>query len=561
MPSPAQRSGAVEVGPPAPGEAVSGGRGATRRRGALLLLALIVAVAFLVRAWGIEFGLPNKRARPDEAFLVGLAIRALRGDLNPHSFLYPSLFMYFMSGVYLAWYGLGRFTGTFSSGREFIALWYSAPGGFLLAARWVSVVLGTANVVLVYRIGGLLFDRRVGLLAAFFLALSFLHVSQSHFGVTDVPLTFMISWAFLLIVRARAEPSAGRFVWAGIVSGLAAGTKYNALLLAGPLVIVAVERALARRDGAVVRRALGPIGLFSVAFGVAFLASTPYALLDFPKFWTDLKLQAHILRNGHMFPVDHAWWVHLRVTLWYGLGPPLFCASLLGFVVLARRDARKALFFAAFPAAYYFVAGSGKTVIVRYVDPLLPFLALGAALATVWLAARLARAVPAAPEGALSAALALVLVLPSARSVIAWDRLLAQTDTRVLAAEWIQAYAEPGDMILITETIHGRPDLEPERFGGCLLAPGTNEILCRGEPGILPEWIVVQEYPLETWSPGAPENVRALLETRYEIAAEFIGIQPGGWHVFDRQDAFYLPYAGFEGVERPGPNLSIYARR
>jgi hypothetical protein len=31
--------------------------------------------------------------------------------------------------------------------------------------------------------------------------------------------------------------------------------------------------------------------------------------------------------------------------------------------------------------------------------------------------------------------------------------------------------------------------------------------------------------------------------------------------VFDRQDAFFLPIAGFSGVERPGPNVSIYLRR
>jgi hypothetical protein len=32
-------------------------------------------------------------------------------------------------------------------------------------------------------------------------------------------------------------------------------------------------------------------------------------------------------------------------------------------------------------------------------------------------------------------------------------------------------------------------------------------------------------------------------------------------HVYDQQDAFCLPLAGFSGVGRPGPNLYVYRRR
>ncbi len=30
--------------------------------------------------------------------------------------------------------------------------------------------------------------------------------------------------------------------------------------------------------------------------------------------------------------------------------------------------------------------------------------------------------------------------------------------------------------------------------------------------------------------------------------------------VYDLQDAFYVPFAGFAGIARPGPNLSIWER-
>jgi hypothetical protein len=36
---------------------------------------------------------------------------------------------------------------------------------------------------------------------------------------------------------------------------------------------------------------------------------------------------------------------------------------------------------------------------------------------------------------------------------------------------------------------------------------------------------------------------------------------PAGSGIYDRQDAFFLPIAGFTGVARPGPTVLIYRRR
>jgi hypothetical protein len=38
----------------------------------------------------------------------------------------------------------------------------------------------------------------------------------------------------------------------------------------------------------------------------------------------------------------------------------------------------------------------------------------------------------------------------------------------------------------------------------------------------------------------------------------FVALSLDGDHVFDPQDAFFVPLAGFEGVERPGPNFAVY---
>src|SRR5207245_2101204 len=50
-----------------------------------------------------------------------------------------------------------------------------------------------------------LFSRRVALVAAGFLAVAFLHVRDSHFGVTDVPVTFLTVCAFWAGVRCATR--------------------------------------------------------------------------------------------------------------------------------------------------------------------------------------------------------------------------------------------------------------------------------------------------------------------------------------------------------------------
>ena len=75
-----------------------------------------------------------------------------------------------------------------------------------------------------------------------------------------------------------------------------------------------------------------------------------------------------------------------------------------------------------------------------------------------------------------------------------------------------------------------------------------------------PDLIIVPTSPL---LPGPPElaGMRRTLATDYELgfARTVAGDDPD--NIYDRQDDFYLPLAGFKGIERPGPNLHIYIRR
>ena len=46
----------------------------------------------------------------------------------------------------------------------------------------------------------------------------------------------------------------------------------------------------------------------------------------------------------------------------------------------------------------------------------------------------------------------------------------------------------------------------------------------------------------------------------YVEVERFTAFSTGPRRVYDRQDAFFVPFAGFSGVERPGPNFTLYRR-
>lgn len=548
---------------PPPGHSVKSPRATiVRVRRPSAATVLVVACACLgavLRVWGIDFGLPTVIAHPDESRVARTSLDFLGGNLNPGFFNYPTLFMYLNGAAYLAYCSARVAAGHFDSIRACAASWPAAYEPFFLIPRLMSAAAGTAAVVLAAQAGARAADRTTGVVAALFTAVAFLHVRDSHFGVTDVMMTTLVLSAVVALMRAHEKPSGLRFAVAGLVAGLAVSTKYNAILLAAPLLVSA---GLRWRDAGNRRGIDWRVPVVVAMMALAFVAGTPYAVLDPAQFWRDVTGEAVHLSAGHGVFLGVGWIYHARVTLRYGLTLPLLLAGVAGAVVLAVRRPASAALLLAFPASYYVVAGRGYTVFARYMIPVVPFLCISAAfLVTVVARALLRRVAPHAATAAV-AVLAIPMAGPSFVKAVRMDRVLARADTRGLAAEWIASQVPASASILLTGSNSGHPDLWRRR------APPPWPIWRYDESrdGFLtpsgftttwPDWIVVQESPLVAYS-SVPDGVRAAL-TRYDLRQSFIASSVS--HVFDQQDAFYLPLDGFDRVARPGPNLYVYEKR
>ena len=145
--------------------------------------------------------------------------------------------MYVLFAVSGGYYVLGRLTGHLASSVDFAVEYFTNPVNTYLAARMTTVLLGTASVLLAYKVGRRFFGREVGLAAAAVLAVSVVHGSYSHVAITDVPQAFFITAAYLPLhgVLTRSRPR--DYLLAGVLIGLGMATKYLAILLLPTLLV------------------------------------------------------------------------------------------------------------------------------------------------------------------------------------------------------------------------------------------------------------------------------------------------------------------------------------
>jgi 4-amino-4-deoxy-L-arabinose transferase-like glycosyltransferase len=352
-------------------------------------LGAILIVATALRLVGIRYGLPyGSLLDPDEQNVVPRAWRMVHGGgADPHFFDWPTLVTYL----------------------EAPFQWWQASPSYL-TGRFVVVVLGVLGVAAGWWLGSAAYSRIAGAVAAATLAVESTHVAYSHAAVTDVPLTTFVTVALALLVVGRPEV-------AGVAIGLATAAKYPGALLLVPLVIVTWKRW---------RELALSVSLACVAFVVA----SPYVLLRAGDAWSALRRVQEQHRRGWLgFEHDHWSGVAFLGHLWDGMGPVLLVAIAGLVVALARRTRRADLVLGSFFVAYYLSLLPLRSHFDRYVLPLVPV--CGA------LAGRLRGFAPVT---------LLLLVVPFAWSVRN-DVELTRTDTRIVAARWIEAHIPKGARI------------------------------------------------------------------------------------------------------------------
>ena len=537
------------------------------RRPTVWLMAGLLGIAALVRFRAIGFGLPHTQARPDETAIIEPVRTLLSGHL-PHFYDYPWLFLWMVAIAYVGYYLWGAASGSFHSLSEMVASWPVRWEPFFLIPRVISATAGTLTVAMVFRLGRRLGHDAIGIVAALFLALAYMHTRSSHFGTTDIMMTLFIVIAVVQLLDAHRTRSARGFAAAGLWAGLATGTKYNAVLLVVPMLVSHTMTAWdARAEGRTGWTDKG-ILYFGVAFAFTFAIGVPFVILDHTPFRGAMYELLHALQLGDVRQdLGNGWWHLLTNALRYGLGLPMLLAGLTGAVMLCRAQPRTAAIVLSFPIAYYALAGSIRLLFFRYAMPLVPFLCVTAAYFVCQAAAASAAflsdrpAVRRLAATGLTGALAIALIWPSGRRTWAFDRVMSERDNRVVVAQWFFDHVATESSVLQTGSRYGLVQFWDRRFHypewrwdpvrRVFILDNT-----RLSKTDRPDWIIVQDSPL----PNATQEVVKEMLHDYEKVADFPAFSRSDDLVYDQLDAFFVPFSGLNHVTRPGPNFSVYKR-
>jgi hypothetical protein len=399
-------------------------------------LIMVIGLALVLRLIGLRYGLPHVY-NPDEVAIMSRALAFAKGDLNPHNFLYPSLYFY----VLFAWEALTALlavgAGAVSSFGAFQREFFLDPTRVYVAGRLLTALLGTATVVATARLAARFDGVRAGLIAALFLAVVPLHVLNSHYVKHDVPVTLLIVLAYLSY--ERLWETGGSLVIASAITGAAFATQYYTIFLAIPLAWSAAH--VARDRSVAVKRIVAAGGIAAVVFFVC----SPFILVEPSTAFRDVVANRQIVVDRAVGQIGYLGTAvrYVRMTMFLSMAPVTFFAA-LGVIsaLTVPRNRSKALLLLSFPAAFVLFICSTYPA-SRYLVPVTPFLAVLAASTMDRALNDLHRATRFGAVAALG-----VVVMMAIGECVFTDLFIRQTDTRTLAAAYIDANLPAGSTIL-----------------------------------------------------------------------------------------------------------------
>lgn len=541
-----------------------------------VFLVILLLAALGLRLWGIQFGLPYAY-HYDEMFYV-------TGGLNTGAWVFetannPPGFMNILTGEYGLYYILGRALHWFGSVREFESYYHTDPSIFYLLSRITSAVFGSLTVLVAYRLGRQSVDRTVGLSAAVYLAFSFLHVRDSHFGVPDIVATFFVALTVSLVLWSLENLSWRRLLLAASAAGLAATIKWSVWPVIFPVVLgvyaLSTKGALRSR----LARFMGLGSLAGLVFMISFaifgfqMVLAPKAYFEYAK----LELSSGAQGGFALWQVDTVpGWLFYLKTLSYGIGWILLGLALLGLVWLFYRGLRSrsmtGWILLSFPLVYFLVMGSTRHYFARYALPLIPFFVVFAAAGLDWLLKGFFKQQTWTARAAWYG-LTILLILQPVLFSIRFNQLVSREDTRTQAKNWIEANLPAGARIAVDDRTLGPPlsteelpiafskknyQVSVPNFRG--LYPGAPPAYFR-EQGY--DYLIASSfiYEIPVIDPEMQQRRQAFyqaVELEYPLIQEI-------WPVRDPDDLpfifdeIYGPVVSLWERERPGPVIKIYA--
>jgi len=414
----------------------------------IFYLLLLVCCACAI-AYGMFSDAPLSR-RPTETEQIDFALKYGSWDFNPHHFMHPPFFSYILFFVYGASFFIGMLLRVFNTLGDFHLFFYTNPLFFYILARITVLVMALCSLILVYKIAKMLFKKEaIAFLSALFLAALPVFIIASHYAAGDLPLLFMSLAAFYFIAKVFLAGATTDYFLAGIFTGLAIATKYNAGILVCGLVYACISSGRPLKKE--VKKVL--LGLLSVAAG--FIIGCPFALLDYRSFSSGLARTFQRSRldsyNFLSWKADKPGWIYIWTnTFPFAMGALFtFLAAASIIISLLKRDKRINILLAII-IPYILYTGTWTMIKPRYFLHIAPFMCMVSAFVVYGFMNKIVY-----NRRAFVAAILFLLVIfaPNVYAIMRFDRSIGTEPVYVSAKKWIESNVAIDEKIAVSESV------------------------------------------------------------------------------------------------------------
>ncbi|HXM57710.1 MAG TPA: glycosyltransferase family 39 protein [Candidatus Dormibacteraeota bacterium] len=423
----------------------------------------VAVLGLVLRTIGLSYGLPD-HFHWDEPTIMNRVIRMGGGDLNPHFFYYPTLLMYTLLVANGALYAVGHVLHWYASTNDFAVSYLTDSTASYLVGRGLVATLGALTVLLAFVVGRRFVSAPAGLIGALLLAVSPVHIGNSHFATNDVPMAFfaLLSYVFLWQVYTRGRTR--DYLLAGAVIGLGVSTKYLPVVL---LLSLALAHAFRLRNETGTWRSIGQgvsrlVAAGFVAFA-AFAVTSPYVLLDWRTAIHDYGAQSQLSSAAGCQDCGLNFVPYLTQTLGWAIGWAAYLLALVGLASLLWRRGEprlRGILLASFPIMLFLLVGSERQPWPRWLVPIAPFACIAAG-GVLWAAVRRAASSSAvrslfggrdAPRLAVFSAVGVLTLAAAVQPAIEsgrFDRSLLTSDPRTQAVRWFESSVPDGTTVAV----------------------------------------------------------------------------------------------------------------
>ena len=429
-----------------------------KRRNWFLILIFFLGLGF--RFHGLDWGIPHY-FHPDERQVMFQTMDLNLKNLNPKFFAYGSLPLYFLKGTAVTlesindwlYETLSKTTEDPGKRREYRQMFPKINNfkQMVLTGRVISAFLSAWTILIIFKIAQLLYNRKVGLIAASLFAFCVLSIQQAHFYVVDGPQTFLLAYGMYFLVKIAIGNRNRDYYYAAIFIGLAMATKFSTLPVYLSYFVAQICTTVKSNRKKVIswiHWVLGGIGSVMVM-----TAAMPYWILDNEKWFRDVREQSRMVRGIARLPYtiqyEHTepfWYLIKNMVLW-SAGLPLGIALFAGFTYALIRLWKKHsdvgnIVLLAYVVPIFYLNSTFQVKFLRYTLPLMAFLTIFAAK---WLHQIQSRG----KYRSWGRFVSVVVIGGAFLWALAFSMVYRQPNTRVQASNWVYQNIPKGSTILI----------------------------------------------------------------------------------------------------------------